>query len=160
MRKPSTVETSWNYLKGILMMFPNNGGYESQLAITCNPVRLPVVGLSCWLKGGPMEIPKQPAGAQTKGRILRIDSGAPLPKTPPTQLTENGEIELLPTWGLQSYVPVPLAWEGTLQATKKGNTDTNPATRPLNYNLSCLKSMLGKWRQRTRGSSQPTSDFT
>lgn len=30
--KPGTVETFWNYTKVILMMFPSNGGCESQLA--------------------------------------------------------------------------------------------------------------------------------
>ena len=38
------------------------------------------------------------ADFKTKGYSLQIDSGDPLPKTTPTQFTEHGEIELVPTW--------------------------------------------------------------
>ena len=52
------------YMEVILMRSPNNGGMESQLAISCYQMRLPVAGLgciqlSCWT-GGYMEIPKEP----------------------------------------------------------------------------------------------------
>jgi hypothetical protein len=47
----------------------------------------------------------------------QIDSGAPLLKETPTQLTENGKVELVSTQNPHHFLP-SLVKEGTLQATK------------------------------------------
>lgn len=73
--KPSTVKTFWNYMKVILMMFPSNGGYESQLAISCNLVRLPLVGLSCWLKGVPWKSPNNQLGLRQMVAFCKLTTG-------------------------------------------------------------------------------------
>ena len=52
------------------------------------------------------------AVAKTKGCSQSPDK-APLLKITPTQLTEHGEVELVPTWSLHPYVLTSLVQEGT-----------------------------------------------
>lgn len=70
-------------------------------------------------KGIPWKSPNIQADAKTKGCSPETDNRAPLPRTIPTQLTEHGETELVPTWSLLPCVLVTLVWEGSLKATKK-----------------------------------------
>lgn len=49
----------------------------------------------------------------------------------------------MPAWTLHPYV---LLGAGRYSAGYgKGNLDTNTATKPSTYNLSCLKDVLGLW---------------
>lgn len=63
-----------------------------------------------------MGIPNNPVFVKTVSS--QTDSKSPLLKATPVQLTEHGEVELVPTQSLHSYMLVSLAQEGTLHATK------------------------------------------
>jgi hypothetical protein len=58
------------------------------------------------------------------------------------QLSELGELELVPMSSLHPYLLEPLVQGGTLQAPKE-NINTNPATNTLIYNGFCLKICQG-----------------
>ena len=116
--------TSLESVNGILMGILVVEGTESQLAMSHSQVRLPVVELECiQLSCGPRRCqsnsPKTQAAAKTKGGSLQTDSGTLLLRTIHTELIENGEVELVPTWSLHPYVLVSLIWGGTLRATKR-----------------------------------------
>ena len=67
-----------------------------------------------------MEIPKQPRLLlRQEGCSLKTDSRAPLLKTTPTQLTEHGEVKLVPTWSPLPYV-LPLQCRKALYVLPKG----------------------------------------
>lgn len=88
-----------------------------------------------------MEIFKQPR-LMLRQRVdcaLQTDCGASLPRITSTQLIKHRKVKLVPTWSLHSNlfgVGIYSAGYG------KRNMDTNLATKPLTYNLSCLKNML------------------
>lgn len=87
---------------------------ESELVMFCNQARLPVVGqgsthLSCWARGSYGD----PQITQADARTTH-NSGAPLPKTTSTQLSEQREVELVSAWCLHHYILVSLILEGTL----------------------------------------------
>ena len=89
-------------------------------------MKLPVLGLgyislSCWLKGFHGKPPHGQAVDKSVSFLPQTDFKAPLLKATPTQLGEQGGVELVPTQSLHSYGLVSLAQEGTLPAT-------NPAT--------------------------------
>lgn len=83
------------------------------------------------------------ADSRTKGLSSRTDTRAPLPRRTSSQLTDSREVVLVPAWSLHLYVVVLLAWEGTLQATRKRSPDTSPGRKSLSFNLPCLKDVLG-----------------
>lgn len=138
------------YMKAILMRSPNKGRRESYLAISCHQTQLLVPGLgciqlSCWPRGSHENPQTTQAVANTMGCSMKNDSGAPLLRTTPTQLTEYGEIKLTSTWE-----PSPLHFSvfGVRRNSAgypERNINTNPATKPLTYNLFCLKDILEQW---------------
>jgi hypothetical protein len=79
-----------------------------------------------------MEIPQQ-CKLLPRRCSPQTDSKALLLKSTPTQVTDHGEVELVPTLNLHSYILVSLVQEGILQTTKKRNISSNPATNILIY---------------------------
>ena len=77
------------------------GETELQLDISCHPMKLPVLGigyiqLSCWPKGSHGNSQTTQAVVRTIGCSSQTDGKAPVLKITPTQLTEHGEVELVP----------------------------------------------------------------
>ena len=75
---------------------------ESQLTISCHQMKLPVltlgyIQLSCWSKGSLGNPQTTWAIDKAIGCSLQTDSKTPSLKTTPKQLTEHGEVELVPT---------------------------------------------------------------
>lgn len=56
--------------------------------------------------------------AKAVGCSPQTNSEGLLLKIRPTDLTENGEVELVPNWNLHPYCLVFMILEGTLQATR------------------------------------------
>ena len=69
-------------------------------------------------------------------------SRVPTAEDTPTQLIEHGEVQLMPTWKLYPLSYSLLATRKYSIGDQKKNMDTNPATKPLTYNLSCLQNTL------------------
>lgn len=104
-----------------------------QLAISCHHINLPVRGLgciqlSCCLKGSQENPQTTQAVPKTMGCFRQIESRVPMLKTTATQFTDF-------VYNIYSYVPVSLLQKGTLQATQRKNTNTNPTTNLLD--LQC-----------------------
>jgi hypothetical protein len=77
------------------------GETELQLDISCHQMKLPVLGigyipLSCWPKGSHGNSQTTQAVVRTIGCSSQTDGKAPVLKITPTQLTEHGEVELVP----------------------------------------------------------------
>lgn len=70
-------------------------------------------------KGVPWETPTNPGCCQDYKLLSTNRKQDPLLETRSTQGTEHEEVTLVPTWGLQAYVLVSPAQEGTLYATKR-----------------------------------------
>jgi hypothetical protein len=65
--------------------------------------------------------------AKTKGFSHPTEIRPPLLETTPTQFTEHGDAELVPTWSLHTYVLVSWVQEDTLQVTDRETwTSTHP----------------------------------
>lgn len=84
-------------------------------------------------KGVPWKSLKYQADAKTKVCSLKIDTDALLPRATSTQLIEHGEVELVPTWSLHSYVSSLFGVGRYTEGYQKRNMGTNPATKPLLY---------------------------
>lgn len=87
--------------------------------------------------------PNNPGYCQDTGCTPQIDSKPPMLTRTPTQLTEKGKIELLPTQNLHPHVLVSLTWKGTLW-TSQGKHKHQPNHKPFIYNRFCLQTMLGQ----------------
>lgn len=76
-----------------------------QLAIWSHQIKLPgpelnYISLSCWPTGPYCNPKPTQAVAKTIGRYLQTDSKSLLLKTTPAQLTEHGNVKLVPTESL------------------------------------------------------------
>lgn len=83
--------------------------------------------------------------ARTEGCSEQTDSRAPYPRTISTQLTECGQVELLPACCLHPFILVSLALEGTPQTTEsKRKHQRSHKTSDLRSILSppCARAMM------------------
>lgn len=149
-------------MRVILVRTPRNGEYRASTAIFCCQARLPVVGLGdiqlrYWLRGvggscGDAQTTEADAG--TEDGSPETDSGGPSPRTTSTQLTGQGEGQLVPAWSLNPDLLIsPFCVGGYSAGYQKRNVDTILATKPVINNQCCLWDV--QWWHRICGSSQP-----
>lgn len=91
---------------------------------------------------------------------LQINSRSTIAEDKPTELTEHEKSSwCFPRASSFLLYSSVLVQKGTLQATKR-NGNTDPATKPLTYNLCCLQDTLERWWHRTGRSNQWLSHLT
>ena len=109
------------------MKSPNNGGDRVPTGHLLSPNEASSTGtalhsIELLAKGVSWNSPKTQAVTKTMGCSLQADSiggTGELLRTTPTQLIENGEVKLVPTWNLHAYILVSVGLEGILQDTER-----------------------------------------